>query len=92
VATQTKTPTADSVEAVAERLTELNEQAVANGRKAGAAYATSYEKAVVALVDSYKKAAAATRLDWVSTMATAQADFTREVTKAYISAARDLVA
>jgi hypothetical protein len=60
VATQTKTPAVDSVEAVAERLTELNEHAVVNGRKAGAAYVTSYEKAVMALVDSYEKAAAAT--------------------------------
>jgi hypothetical protein len=92
VPTQTKTPVADSVEAVTDRLTELNDQAVANGKKAGAAYLTSYEKTVLTLVDSYEKAAGATRLDWVSTLATAQADFTREVTKAYTSAARELVA
>lgn len=90
--TQTKTPVADSVEAVADRLTEARERAAANGKKAGAAYLTSYEKAVLTLVDSYEKAAGATRLDWVSTLATAQADFTREVTKAYTSAARELVA
>ena len=46
---------------------------------------------MIALVDSYEKAAGATRLDWVSTVATAQADFTREVTNAYTSAARELV-
>jgi hypothetical protein len=81
VATQTKSnPITDSVETATERLSELNEKAVENGRKAGAAYLSSYEKA-----------AGATRLDWVTTFATAQADFTREVTKAYTSAARDLV-
>ena len=33
----------------------------------------------------------ATKIDWLSTVAAAQADFAREVTKAYTSAARELV-
>ena len=57
--TQTKSnPIDESVEAATERVAELNEKvvelnekAVANGRKAGAAYLTSYERAVVALAD-----------------------------------------
>ncbi len=92
MATQTKTnPIAESVEAATERVVELNEKAAANGRKAGLAYLTSYEKAVAQLTDSYEKAAGATKLDWVATAATAQADFTREATKAYTSAVRELV-
>ena len=81
MATQTKTdPITESVETAAERVAELNEKAVANGKKAGAAYLSSYEKA-----------AGATKVEWLATVATAQADFTRDVTKAYAGAARELV-
>jgi hypothetical protein len=88
---QSKANPAESVEHVAERLAELNEKAVANGRKASTAYLTSYENAVLSFADSYEKAAGATRLEWVASVAAAQADFTREVTKAYTSAAREFV-
>jgi uncharacterized iron-regulated protein len=105
MATQTKTsnPVIESVENATERVAEfnehtakrvaeLNEQAVANGKKAGAAILSSYEQAVLQLTDSYEKAAGATNVEWVASFATAQADLTREVTKAYASAAREFVA
>jgi len=93
MATQSKStnPINDSVEAATERVAELNEKAVANSRKAGAAYLNSYEKAVVKFADSYERAAGATKVDWVAELATVQADFTREVTKAYTGAVRELV-
>jgi hypothetical protein len=91
-AAETKSnPIADSVATTTGRITEFNERAAANGRKAGAAYLDSYEKSVLSLVDSYQKTAEATKVDWLSTLASAQADFTREVTKAYTGAARELV-
>ena len=69
MATQTKTnPVTESVEAAAERVAELNEKAVANGKKAGAAYLTSYEKAVLSLADTYEKAAGATKVDWLASV------------------------
>jgi len=43
------------------------------------------------MTDSYERAVGATKVDWAADLATAQADFTREVTKAYASAARELV-
>jgi hypothetical protein len=89
---QTKdNPVIESVETAAERVAELNEKAVANGRKAGTAYLNSYEKAVLKFADSYEQAAGATKVEWLAGVATAQADFAREVTKAYAGAARDLV-
>ena len=92
MATQTKdNPVIESVETAAERVAELNEKAVANGKKAGTAYLNSYEKAVLLFADSYEKAAGATKVEWLAGVATAQADFAREVTKAYTGAARDLV-
>jgi hypothetical protein len=80
-----------AAETKANPITELNDKAVANGKKAGAAYLDSYEKAALSLADSYEKAAETTKVEWVTTLAAAQAGFTREVTKAYASAARELV-
>src|SRR3954454_23304541 len=99
MATATKdNPVIESVETAAERVAELNEKAVANGKKAGAAYVASYEKAVLSFADTYEQTAGATKVEWLpggapppAGVATAQADFTREVTKAYVGAARDLV-
>lgn len=92
MATQTKSnPVTDTLETATERFAELNEKAAANSRKASAAYLSSYENAVVSLADSYEKAAGASRVEWVNTVAAAQADFTREITKAYTAAAREFV-
>jgi hypothetical protein len=77
-------------ETKANPIADFNEKAVANGRKAGAAYLDSYEKAVLSLADSYEKAAEATKLEWLTTLASAQAGFTREVTKTYTGVAREL--
>jgi hypothetical protein len=61
--TQTKTnPIIETVEAAAERVVELSEKAVANGKKASESYLSSYEKAVAnaseSYVSSYEKAVA----------------------------------
>ena len=51
----------------------------------------SIETAAERLSELNEKAAGASRVEWVSTVVTAQADLTREVTKAYASAAREFV-
>ena len=92
MATQSKAnPVTESIDAASERVVELNEKAVVNGKKASAAILDTYEKTVVSFTDSYEKAAGTTKVDWIVSTAAAQADFTREVAKAYTSAARDLV-
>jgi hypothetical protein len=92
MASQSKsTPVTESIDAVTERVAELNEKAVANGKKTGAAILDTYEKAVVSFTESYEKAAGTTKVDWIVSTAAAQADFTRELAKAYTSAARELV-
>ena len=100
MATQTQKPkpkldpvaeAAEAHEAAVERVTEVQEKAVADGRKAGEAYVSLYEKVVLWLADSYEKAARATKVGWVADIASAQADLTRGLTKAYASAAREYV-
>jgi hypothetical protein len=70
---------------------EFSEKAVENGKKASSAYLDSYEKVVLTLADSYEKAATATKIDWIETVASAQAGLARDVTKSYTSAARELI-
>ena len=74
-----------------ERVADLHEKSVASSKKAGEAYLSSYEKAVVALADSYEKATGATRIEWIANLGSLQADTTRELTRAYTTAVRDLV-
>ena len=70
MATQTKpSSVTESIDAAAERVAELNEKAVANGKKAGAAILDTYEKAVVSFTESYEKAAGTTKVDWIATAA-----------------------
>ena len=96
---QTKSnPITDSIESatekvteLSEKVTELSEKAVENGKKTSSVLLDSYEKTVLALAGSYVKAARSTNVEWISTVADAQADFTREVAKSYTSAARTLV-
>jgi hypothetical protein len=90
--TQTKSdPISESIETATEQVTALSEKVVADGKKAGSVLLDSYEKTVVALADSYVKAAQSTKVDWISNVATAQADFAREAAKSYTSAARTFV-
>ncbi len=42
-------------------------------------------------VDSYEKAVADTKIDWLKDLVAPQAAATRELTAAYVSAARELV-
>jgi hypothetical protein len=90
--TQSKSnPITDSFETASERFVELNEKAVASSKKASEAYLASYEKAVVALADTYEKATGASKIEWVASLGSLQADATREITRAYTSTVREFV-
>jgi hypothetical protein len=92
MATQPKSSITESIDAAAERVTELNEKAVANGKKTSVALLDTYDKALASFTESYEKAAASTKVDWIVTTAAAQADVTREIAKAYTGAVREFVA
>jgi hypothetical protein len=92
MATQPKSSVTESIDAATERVVELNEKAVANGKKTSAALLDTYDKAVTSFTESYEKAAGTTKVDWIVSAAATQADLTREVAKVYTSAVRELVA
>jgi hypothetical protein len=90
--TQAKSdPVAESIESTTEKVTELSQKAVENSKKASSVLLDSYEKALVAFAESYAKAGRSTNIEWISTLADAQADVAREVARSYTGAARSLV-
>ena len=89
MATQTKTT--DEVEQVSERVREYNDKAVDAGKRLSGTFVDTYEKYALTLADAGQKAGEATNVDWISTAASAQAGVTRELSKAYASAAREFL-
>ena len=81
----------EAVEETVERIRELNEHVLEAGKKAGGAYLSAYEKALQSIADYQEQVAKQTDVEWVSTIVDAQARFTRELTKLYVSTGRELL-
>jgi hypothetical protein len=86
-ANQTQT----TIDETTQRIRDLNERILEAGKKAGGAYLTAYEKALQSIVDYQEQVAKQTDVEWVSTIIEAQARFTRELTRLYVSAGRELL-
>jgi hypothetical protein len=80
-----------TVDDAAERIRDLNERILQSSRKAGNTYVDIYEKTLNSIADYQEKIGEQSQVDWVTTMANAQADFTRQLTNAYTSAARSVL-
>ena len=86
--TSPKSSVAPSLEALAPTF----EKQIDLAKKSQQAYLKAYEKTVSTLTDTYESAAKATNVPWIDEMASSQIDLTRELTKTYVSAAREQVA
>ena len=86
-ANQTQT----TIDETTQRIRDLNERILEAGKKAGGAYLTAYEKALQSIVDYQEQVAKQTDVEWVSTIIEAQARFTRELTRLYVSTGRELL-
>jgi hypothetical protein len=78
-------------EAAFDQAKDQGEQFLAAARKAGNLYVDSYEKAVDRAIEVQLNLAGMTQQEWLKTLIETQADFTREVTQAYTTAARGLL-
>jgi hypothetical protein len=87
MATATKTQTEETTE----RIRDLNERILDAGKKAGNAYLDAYEKTLQSIADYQETAAKQSDVEWISTVVDAQARFTRELTKVYVSTGRELL-
>jgi hypothetical protein len=90
-ATKTKQTADHNVDAAAERIREVNERIIESSRKAGTTYLDLYEKTLNSIADYQEKVGEQSQVDWVTTIANTQAEFTRELASAYSSAARSLI-
>jgi hypothetical protein len=94
MATQTKTSNGsatDTFEQAADRLGDLNERIIESGRKASRSYLDAYEKTLTGVADFQDRIGKASQIEWISTLAHAQADFTRNWAEAYTAAARSVL-
>ena len=81
--------TADArVDAAAARVRKLNERIISAGKEAGESTLSSYESALKAIASAIEKGPGSSEIDWISSVATAQAKFIRDVTTAWTKAAR----
>ena len=79
------------LEAVAQRVRNLNERIIEAGKGAGEATLTSYEKALKSIASTLERGPGSSDVEWIANLATAQAKFIRDVTTAWTSAARDML-
>jgi hypothetical protein len=79
------------LEAVAQRVRKLNERIIDESKSAGEATLTAYEKALKAIASSLERGPGKSDVEWISTLATTQAKWIRDVTTAWTSAARGML-
>jgi hypothetical protein len=81
----------ERLEVVAQRLRKLNERIIEAGKEAGETTLTNYEKALKGIASAVERGPGSSEVEWVSSLATAQAKFIRDVTNAWTSAARNML-
>jgi hypothetical protein len=82
---------AEPLQSAAERALELSEKLRERSKRLTLAYLNACEVAALAVADLQEEVAAMSPLDFVKTVGSARAGFTREVTKACASTAREIV-
>ena len=87
-ATAEAKPAEPDVKAAEARIRELNERIIDAGKRAGRGTLDVYESTLKAVSDSLERGPGSSDIEWVSSIATAQANFLRDLTKAWTSAAR----
>ena len=89
--TATTSPSKVDFDDAAERIRGLNDRVLAAAKESGTMSLDTYEQTVNSLLDFSQKAADSTQVEWISTLAKAQASYIGDVTDAYTKAARDLL-
>ena len=79
------------LEAVAQRVRKLNEKIIEEGKAAGEATLSSYEKALKAIASTLERGPGTSDVEWIASLATTQAKFIRDVTTAWTAAARGVL-
>jgi hypothetical protein len=78
----------DTDEAV-KRIQELSDRMLELAKKNGLTWLQAYEKILNTMLQLQQRAGATTQIEWINALATANADFMREMSNVYFSAARE---
>jgi len=76
------------IEQASQRVRELSERFIDQAKRSGLSWLEAYEKVLESMLRLQQQAAQGTNVEWVSTLATTQADFVREVSQVYLDAMR----
>ena len=82
---------AEAAESTADRFRGFNERLLDAGKRAGCVYLDAYERAMKSIADYQPKVAESTGVEWMSSIADAQARFTRNFAELYASTGRELL-
>ena len=74
-----------------QRVRDLNERIIEASRRGGELYLDVYERTLKSIADLEERVAGASQIEWITTVANAQANFTREIAEAYTQAGRQLL-
>ncbi|HHV21270.1 MAG TPA: hypothetical protein GXZ30_07015 [Propionibacterium sp.] len=77
--------------ATIERIRQVNEEMIASASASGHRVLDTYEQTLRTMLEFQLSLAESTQIQWVNTMARAQAQFMLEVSDFYTKAARDLL-
>ena len=88
---ETPSKTDGNLEQVADRIRELTERIIDSSQQAGEATLSAYAKTLENITELQENLSKGSPIDWITTFATAQANFTRDLAEAYAAAARKLV-
>ncbi len=80
------------LEAAAQRVRRLSDQLLETSKKNGLAWLETYERVLNSMLSLEEQVAAGTKVDWIKTLATAHADFVREVSQAYLGSMKQQLA
>jgi hypothetical protein len=76
------------IEQASQRVRELSERFIDQAKRSGLSWLEAYEKVLESMLRLQQQAAQGSNVEWVSTLATTQADFVREVSQVYLDAMR----
>ena len=79
----------EDVHEATKRVKELSDRLIELARKNGVTWLEAYEKILNRMLQLQQQAAAATQIEWINAVATANADFMREMSNVYFQTARE---
>jgi hypothetical protein len=83
------TPSLGDVDETVQRIKALNDRALDLSKQNGLAWLDAYEKMIDGFLKLQQQSAQSSGTEWISALATTQADIVREVSQAYLGAFRE---